>query len=347
MLRSIFSRAYSFIFIVGDNADWAIDEEAKGLLSIAKKLGFKTSRTKKVWLNIPQIVHYASQFSILDDSIYKSRHKISVDYFHGQPEDGESYRKCFEALKNKNEISRIRVSNSSMADSLKAYGVESSKISRIPIGVDLELFKQRTRDAKIAARLKLGIPENAVVIGSFQKDGVGWGEGNEPKSIKGPDIFLAVVKELKKDIPNIFILLSGPSRGFIKNGLKELGIPFTHLFPKSYSEVPSLYDALDLYLITSREEGGPKSCLESMAKGVPLVTTRVGQAADLVVNGENAMMAEKDDVASLAKLSLEVLRDPGLEKRLCVNARQTAEANSIEAQLPLWKKYFESLAISQ
>ena len=36
----------------------------------------------------------------------------------------------------------------------------------------------------------LGIPEDYTVIGSFQKDGKGWGEGLKPKLIKGPDILL-------------------------------------------------------------------------------------------------------------------------------------------------------------
>ena len=41
------------------------------------------------------------------------------------------------------------------------------------------------------ARRVLGLPASAFVVGSFQKDGVGWGEGLEPKLIKGPDVLLA------------------------------------------------------------------------------------------------------------------------------------------------------------
>ena len=36
--------------------------------------------------------------------------------------------------------------------------------------------------------IKYKIPKDKIIIGSFQKDGVGWEEGNEPKLIKGPDI---------------------------------------------------------------------------------------------------------------------------------------------------------------
>lgn len=342
MLKSLFSKPYSSLFIVGDNADWAIDEEAKALANIASKLGLRAQRIKKAWLNLPQIVHYASQFSILDPKIYKTRHRISVDYFHGRPEDGESYRKCWETLRDRKEITRIRVSNTLMAERLKNFGVSSEKIYRIPIGVDLNLFPPKTKEKQAAARSKFGLPQEAVVIGSFQKDGVGWGEGNEPKLIKGPDIFIDVIKKLKEQVPNLWVLLSGPSRGFVINSLKALSVPFVYKRLDKYEEVSELYDTLDLYLITSREEGGPKSCLEAMAKGVPLVTTEVGQVKDLVRDGENAIMAQLD-AGKLAELSEKLLKDASLKERLVQNGFHTAEQNSLEAQLPLWKSYFQDL----
>lgn len=344
MLNSLFSKPYSRLYIVGDNADWAIDEEAKALFSITSQLGLKPTRIKRAWFNTPQFVHYSSQFALLNPNIYKSRHRISVDYFHGRPEDGESYRQCFEALKNRPEISKIRVSSSLMEKSLIKAGIAAQKITRIPIGVDLNLFKPVFPTARKSSREKLGIPQNAVVIGSFQKDGVGWGEGNEPKLIKGPDIFVQAVEKLRSEIPELFILLSGPSRGYVKQALIRLGVPFKHEYPKNYSSISELYDALDLYLVTSREEGGPKATLEAMAKGIPLVTTAVGQAVDLVKNAENAMMAPIEAVDELARLSLQVLSDEELRRRIIDAGRKTAEANSLDQQLTIWKQYFEKSA---
>ncbi len=342
MLRHIFSKPYSRLYIVGDNAKWAIDEEAKALEATAHKLGLKVTRTKKVWLNIPQVVHYTSQFSLLDPKIYKSKHRISLDYFHGKREHGESYAKCFEALKIHPEITRIRVSNAHMERAMSST-VNPEKIRRIAIGVDLDLFKPQTPEGKKVAREKLNLPPDAFVIGSFQKDGVGWGEGLEPKLIKGPDIFIEVVKRLKDEIPNLWVLLAGPSRGYVMKELEKIGVPYRHAFPLEYSAVSELYDALDTYLITSREEGGPKACLESMAKGIPLVTTAVGQCADLVKNGQNAMMSPIDDLSALSDTALQIWRDQDLRKHLAENGFQTAEANSLSNQLPLWKEYFAKL----
>ena len=62
----------------------------------------------------------------------------------------------------------------------------------MPICIDDNYFKNILN--KTDLRKKFNIPQSAFVIGSFQKDGNGWGEGNEMKLIKGPDILINVLK---------------------------------------------------------------------------------------------------------------------------------------------------------
>jgi glycosyltransferase involved in cell wall biosynthesis len=69
------------------------------------------------------------------------------------------------------------------------------------------------------------------------------------------------------------------------------------------------YHALDLYLVTSRNEGGPKSVLESMASGVPLVTTAVGMAPDVVLDGINGRLCSSFDPEAIAAIATELLDD--------------------------------------
>lgn len=344
MLKSIFSRPYSRLYIVGDSAGWSVDVDAQDLKKMAQKLGIPSQVVRKARFNFPQAVHYTSQFSLQHD-IYKSRHRISVDYYHGKPEQQESFRRCFEALKSHHrQITRVRVSNKEMELLIKSSGIDPDKVMRIPIGIDLDVFTPQTEKRKRTSRSSLDIPENDVVVGSFQKDGMGWGEGLEPKLIKGPDIFLRTIEKLKRDIPNLWVLLSGPARGFVKKGLEEMGVPYRHRYLNDYREITKLYDALDLYLITSREEGGPKAMLEAMAKCVPLVTTAVGQCKDLVKHRENAMMTPIDNVEALYKSATEVLRDGNLRRAIIDRGLFIAAENSFEAQLPAWKEYFRKLS---
>ncbi|MDP2933318.1 MAG: glycosyltransferase family 4 protein, partial [bacterium] len=244
--------------------------------------------------------------------------------------------------KHHERISRIQVSHSQMREAILQTGIEPAKVFLIPIGVNLDFFPFGSAETKIAARHKFNIPQSAFVIGSFQKDGVGWEEGLEPKLIKGPDILTRTLKQLKKTIPELFVLLVGPARGYVKVDLERLGIPYRDLLWQPYPEVGQLFSTLDLYLVTSRQEGGPKAVLESMASGVPLVTTRVGQAMDLVRHGENAWMVDVEDVDGLAYWAKFVYEheNAGLDAVLQAG-RATAEANSYTAQLPLWEKFME------
>jgi glycosyltransferase involved in cell wall biosynthesis len=229
-----------------------------------------------------------------------------------------------------------------MRNTVLQTGIDPAKVHLIPIGINLSFFHYRNAELRRRQRARLGIPEAAFVIGSFQKDGNGWGEGLEPKLIKGPDIFIQTSEALKSSIPEIFVLLTGPSRGYVKTGLERLGIPYKHMFLKDYQDVGRLFPALDLYLVTARQEGGPKAVLESMASGVPLVTTRVGQARDIVLHGQNGWMVDVEDVDGLAHWAKYVHQNQGtaLDKVL-KNGRVTAEANAYTTQLPLWRNFMK------
>src|SRR5207302_11478764 len=90
-------------------------------------------------------------------------------------------------------------------------------------------------------------------------------------------------------------------------------------------ELARAYYALDVYLVTSRQEGGPKGAFEAAAAGVPLVTTRVGQAQELLTHGADALITDVDDVDALADAINRIYDDVTLATRLRADARRTAE----------------------
>jgi glycosyltransferase involved in cell wall biosynthesis len=128
----------------------------------------------------------------------------------------------------------------------------------------------------------------------------------------------------------------------VKKGLDELQIPYKHVYLKSYPDVAEMFWALDIYLVASRQEGGPKAILESMASGIPIVSTRVGQAVDLIRNGENGWLTDVEDVEGLAASVLQVygLGDDALTPVL-EHGRESAKANDYTAQIPLWASFMK------
>jgi glycosyltransferase involved in cell wall biosynthesis len=213
-------------------------------------------------------------------------------------------------------------------------GVPRERVFTIPIGIDIEHFDPAP-----------DVTRSRFVIGSFVKDGIGMGEGLEPKLLKGPDTFVAVVSRLDQTIPELSILLTGPARGYVRGELERIGVPYRHVVARSRRELARAYHDVDVCLVTSRQEGGPKSVLEAMASGVPVVTTRVGQAAEIVSNDDNGLLADVDDVEALSAAIERIYADRDLAARLRAAGRKTAEAYAEERLDRLWAELLDGFVI--
>jgi glycosyltransferase involved in cell wall biosynthesis len=337
--------SHSRLFIGREAADWVLSYEARQLERTAERLGIALG--PETWIPgvSEQAIFHESQFTLLLHDFERRGNHLGFAYFHGRPgtPDMPEFDACFETMRRRHdEIDRVQVTNRDMEQLVLETGMAPEKVHRIPIGIDVETFPLRSSTAVAVARRELGLPESAFVVGSFQKDGVGWSEGLEPKLIKGPDVLVAVAERLRERIPELAFLLTGPARGFVKAGLERAGIPYRHVLLPDVDAVSKAYEAIDLCLVASRDEGGPRAVLEAMATGVPLVTTRVGQATDLVRHGENGWMVEVGDVDALALWAGHVAAasDDELE-RVRVAGRATAEANSYPALRPRWRALLE------
>jgi glycosyltransferase involved in cell wall biosynthesis len=276
------------------------------------------------------LLHFTAQFGYFKNpgAIHPSN-RIVANWWHGTYDallwDSELKRALDNLAFCVERASKVVVTNSKVQRFLIESTGLPEKIVKIPLGVELARFHPPSGAAERQAfRKQFGIPDQAVCIGSFQKDGKGWGEGEIPKLIKGPDVFLAVVSQISEAVP-VFVLLTGPARGYVKQGLAQRGIPFRHFFFEDYYEVADCYKAIDLYLITSRDEGGPQGLLESMASGVPVISTSVGMSCDLIQTGETGILVDVDDVDGLTQGALEAIRNGALADRIRTQALQLIE----------------------
>ncbi len=281
------SRLQPVLYIV-EPVDWSIKWDGKYISENVSNLGLKCFISTTCRFFRGGIVH----FGCLDLAVrgtkkaLRSNNKVIATFFHGDfgisQELDDEINRFIDLVPS---LSGIVVSNRIMMHRLLSWGVPIQKINLIPIGVDLEHFRPQSTEQNVFLRKRWGIPEGAICIGSFQKDGEGWPDGSNPKLIKGPDLFVDVVFELSKNYP-IHCFLTGPSRGYVIQALSERDVAFTHHYLEDYLDIAACYACLDLYLITSREEGGPKAVLEAKACGVPIVSTSVGMVPDVITSPE-------------------------------------------------------------
>lgn len=130
-------------------------------------------------------------------------------------------------------------------------------------------------------RKKHGIPDNGFLIGSFQRDT----ESKDlirPKMEKGPDLLADTLVKLFAVEPHLHVVLAGWRRQYIIARLETAKIPYSYFELPSQPIVNELYQTLDMYMISARQEGGPQALLECGLLGVPCISRDVGMARDVL-----------------------------------------------------------------
>ncbi|MBF0421981.1 MAG: glycosyltransferase family 4 protein [Magnetococcales bacterium] len=321
-------RRHRQVHFVTDSADWSFKWDAHYIAGgLGQCLHDDVPIITTPWHLRHQVILFGNRYPWFFGprrTLHRSN-TLFLTWFHGSPDDpDERMRAMFEQLPQAlDPMVGIIVTCDISRRVLLDHGIGSDKLFTIPLGVDLKLFCPPTPEEKNKIRADLGIPEGVFCIGSFQKDGTGWGEGTVPKLVKGPDVFLEALARTTIPKGRLLVLLTGPARGYVKNGLDRLGISWRHRFVENYPDIVACYQALDAYVIASRAEGGPKALVESWACGVPVLSTRVGMPADRIGNGVNGWMVDVEDSQGLAHALDALFEQPEL--------RQACRTGGLEA----------------
>lgn len=212
----------------------------------------------------------------------------------------------------------------------------------VPYAFNTEIFKAQDSngESRNVERMHLGIMPHEFVIGNFMRDSLG-ADLNQPKPEKGADVFLEVVSQLKlKGFP-VHILLAGPRRHWLRGQLVDRKIPFTFIGRVTAEDdikvnilpldkIASLYQIIDLCLITSRYEGGPRAVLEAAALRIPVLSTQVGLAID-VLHPSSLFSSIKQGVQKLETVIAKGY-DPSLLEAQYNSVIDTHSINAVSAQ---------------
>ena len=152
-------------------------------------------------------------------------------------------------------------------------------VTYIPFWVNQNLWFN-IEDKKFL-RKKFGVAEESFLVGSFQRDT----EGSDlisPKLIKGPDRFIEIVKYYEAKNSNFKVILTGKRRQFVINELERLNIEYLYFEMANFETLNELYNLIDLYVVSSRIEGGPQAIVECGITKTPIISTDVGFASDIL-----------------------------------------------------------------
>lgn len=167
--------------------------------------------------------------------------------------------------------------------------------------------------AEAAARKKLGIPQEGSVICFVAR----------LTSVKRPDRFIEAARYLVERHPDLTVVVAG--EGDLLGQMIEQARPLGRniRFLGWRSDVETIYGASDIVMLASDNEGMPVSLIEAAMCGVPAVTTGVGSASEVVIDGETGFLV-KSDAQALADAASKVLASSQLRSEMAAAARRYA-----------------------
>ncbi len=188
-----------------------------------------------------------------------------------------------------NEITGYISISNAIREKLVQAGIHPERIYDIPNGVDTDKFFPADTKMKKELRLKLGIADKFTIIftGAFS-------------SRKNPFILLKAFEKLKNK-EDVQLLLIGPDtdngkeRKLITDFIEQKKIKDVYVFDFIKKIVP-YYQASDLFVLPSNQEGFSNSMLEAQACGLPAVVTRISGSEELI-DQNNGIFVKIDDVS--------------------------------------------------
>lgn len=121
-------------------------------------------------------------------------------------------------------------------------------------------------------------------------------------------------------------IIGGGDDTDLRQLVKDLGLDERVNFLGERNDVPELMEnKADIYCLISKWEGLPRSILEAMRAGLPVIASNVGGVAECVENGQTGYLVEAQNIEELSHTLRLVIPDAGLQQQLGRNGRRKFE----------------------
>jgi glycosyltransferase involved in cell wall biosynthesis len=186
----------------------------------------------------------------------------------------------------------------------KLPGLDPRRITMIQNAVDCDAFYQPNQ--RNHCRLEFGLnPESQV-----------FGYTGRIDHVKRLDLLLESFVSVLLHHPHarLMIIGKGQLRPKLETLATRLGISHAVIWTGFRQDIPRLLSAIDIYIQPSINEGLPKSVLEALAAGKPVIATNVGGTSEVVIDGKTGILISPGSSTAIETAMVDLLDHP--EKRL-------------------------------
>ena len=180
---------------------------------------------------------------------------------------------------------------------VRDYGCRDEDVAVISPGVDVEAFRPSAREHERPRILFVG--------GDFVR--------------KGGDLLLETFRKHLRGSAELVLV----TRDRVP---EEPGVVVHNDVAANSEALLGLYATSDVFVLPTRADCYGVACMEALAAGLPVVTTRMGGIPDLVVEGETGHLIDVDDRAALARVLVSLIAEPSKRREMSLAARADARA---------------------
>lgn len=205
----------------------------------------------------------------------------------------------------------IAISEKQRDELVHHYRICSSEKTRvIPLGFDLNRFREDQATKRTNFRQRFGITDDTLAIGIIGR----------LAPVKNHVLFIraaaAVVRATTRPV-RFFLIGDGETREELQALCSSLQLPYSYIQPDPTAlitftgwdrEVDRSMAGLDIVCLTSLNEGTPVSLIEAQAAGKPIVSTAVGGIENAVRPGETALLVPSNDLHAFTEALLKLIR---------------------------------------
>lgn len=149
--------------------------------------------------------------------------------------------------------------------------------------------------------------------------------------------------KIKRDFPDYTLTIygEGPFRDTLEVRIKELDLTDSVFLPGKVQNVFDCIADADLFVLSSDFEGMPNALIEAMCLGLPVISTKVSGATDLIEHGHNGLLSEVGNTQQLTECMHRMLADPELRLRCAGNALEINERLQVDGIVRQWLECFD------
>lgn len=129
-------------------------------------------------------------------------------------------------------------------------------------------------------------------------------------------LFRALAEIKNNKAFEMFLVGDGPLLSQSKEMVQQMGLNSVVRFLGARNDVPALLTEAQIFVLISRWEGFPRSVLEAMRAGLPVIASDVGGTRESVIDGETGFLIPRGDVGLLKDRLLKLINEPELRVQM-------------------------------